>query len=240
MDFAAEFLEQDRSFGDLTLAADADTPVPSCPGWTVKQLFRHVGRGNRWAAQMVAERAQDNIDPTTVPNGKPPADAGGAQQWLHEGAQLLIDAVADVGPDTEVWTFVGPRPATWWLRRRLHEVAVHHADAAIAVGADFTLKPELAADSLSEWLDVVHALAPQVDGTSVHLHATDDGLGEAGEWTIADGSWTHAHGKGDVALRGTATDLLLVTTRRRAVADTAIEVFGDQTVLATWLAGMKF
>ena len=43
-----------------------------------------------------------------------------------------------------------------------------------------------------------------------------------------------------MALRGPATDLLLVITRRREVGDTAIEVFGDEAVLQTWLDNTKF
>ncbi len=43
--------------------ADPATPVPTCPDWTLKQLFRHVGRGNRWAAQIVADRARRGARP---------------------------------------------------------------------------------------------------------------------------------------------------------------------------------
>ena len=58
-----------------------------------------------------------------------------------------------VGADTAVWTFIGPRPAHWWIRRRVHEATVHRADAAIALGADYQLTPELAADGIDEWLE---------------------------------------------------------------------------------------
>jgi hypothetical protein len=50
-------------------------------------------------------------------------------------------------------TFVGPRAAAWRTRRRLHETTVHRADAAIAVGAPYELRAELAADGISEWLE---------------------------------------------------------------------------------------
>ncbi len=240
VDFAAEYAEQNQAFANLIFGADLAAEVPTCPGWTLKQLFRHVGGGNRWSAQIVGDQLQDRLAFTDIRDGRAPSDLVAARRWFDESTALLIDAVADAGAHTAVWTFIGPRPASWWLRRRLHEVLVHRADAAIAVGADFTTPAELAADSLSEWLDIVTTLMPHLAGKSVHLHATDEGLGPAGEWTIEDGRWTHAHGKGDVALRGPATDLLLVVTRRRAVGDTAIEVFGDEAVLATWLDATKF
>ena len=158
-------------------------------------------------------------------------------------------AVDQVGSDARVWTFLGPRPAGWWIRRRLHEVVVHRADAALALGADYDLAPDLAADAISEWIELMVVQAkrqsPPVDrGRTLHLHATDDGLGPTGEWTIVndeDGvSWSHDHGKGDVALRGPATDLLLAIVRRHPVTDGGIEVFGDTAVWDAWLERTPF
>lgn len=248
MDYAAALVDEIRAFGDLVRVGDPDTPVPTCPDWNLKQLFRHVGRGDRWAAQIVADRAEHPLDPRDVAAGRPPADPADAITWLHDGAQLLIDAVANVGAGTAVWTFLGSRPADWWIRRRLHEATVHRADAALALGRDYALAPDLAADGISEWLDVVTARPqdplPLADGQTVHLHATDAGLGESGEWTIdtQDGglTWSRAHGKGSVALRGPATDLLLAITRRVLAADTEIAVFGDADVWQQWLDRTTF
>ena len=126
-------------------------------------MFRHVGRGDRWAAQIVADRVDHYLDPRTVESGKPPADPDEAIVWLHGGAQRLIDAVEHVGAETPVWTFLGSRPAYWWVRRRLHEATVHRADAALALRLDYTLTPELAADAISEWLERVAAQAGRDD-----------------------------------------------------------------------------
>ena len=251
MDYAATLLEQTRAFGELVRTGDPGQPIPTCPEWNLNQLFRHVGRGHRWAAQIVGDRLQHAPDPRDVPNGKPPADPDAAVDWLQQGAQLVLDAIADVGPDTPAWTFVGPRPATWWLRRRVHETTVHRADAALALGAEFTLPADLAADGITEWLELVTARPERADadgplavGQSVHLHATEADLGEAGEWTIQRDetglNWSRSHGKGSVALRGPATDLLLAILRRRPVADTAIAVFGDDAVWQHCLDRMAF
>jgi uncharacterized protein (TIGR03083 family) len=250
VDYAAAFLEENRAFSELIRNADESRPVPTCPGWTVKQLLRHVGRGDRWAAQLVSERRDDYLDPRSVEGGKPPPDPDDAISWLHGGAQRLIDAVEQSGVETPIWTFLGPRPANWWIRRRLHEVAVHRADLAIALGSDFTLEPDIAADGITEFLERIAIQAgrdgaplPLETGNTLHLHATDAGLGEAGEWTISatgEGpeaaiTWSHEHGKGSVALRGGATELLLAMVRRASVADTGIEVFGDDAVWHNWL-----
>lgn len=249
MDFRAALLDQTKSFGELIRGADPLTPVPTCPDWTLGQLFRHVGRGNRWAAQIVGERRTQPLDPRDVREGKPPDDPDAAIDWLNGGVQQLIIAVEQVGSDARVWTFNGPKPAGFWIRRRLHEVLVHKADAALALGVDYRPSPELAADAVSEWIELMvlqsQRLGPAVDrGRTLHLHATDAGLGPTGEWTVVNDeygvNWTHDHGKGDVALRGPARDLLLAIVRRCPVTELDVEVFGDTAVWDTWLERTPF
>jgi uncharacterized protein (TIGR03083 family) len=249
VDFRAALLDQTRDFGELIRSADESTPVPTCPGWTLKQLFRHVGRGNRWAAQIIADRRTEPLDPRDVRDGKPPDDPDAAIDWLNNGVQRIIDAVDRVGPETRVWTFLGGRPCGWWIRRRLHEVTVHRADAALALGLDYDLPPELAADGISEWIELMTVQAkpqspPLPRGQTLHLHATDEGLGPTGEWTIVndeDGvGWSHDHGKGDAAVRGPANDLLLAIVRRRTAAEAGVEIFGDTAIWDGWLEHTPF
>ncbi|QJY50075.1 maleylpyruvate isomerase N-terminal domain-containing protein [Pseudonocardia broussonetiae] len=246
MDHSAALLEQNAQLATRVADADPATPVPTCPGWTLQQLVRHVGRGDRWAATIV--RTGEFADPREVVGGKPGDDVDG---WLRGSPRDLLDAVAEVGPDVPVWTFLGPRPAAWWIRRRLHESTVHGADAALALGAGVGLTPEVAADGVSEWMDLLATRAagegpgPLDPGTTLHLHATDDGLGEAGEWMVAtdDGRtvrWEHGHGKGTVAVRGAAADLLLAVLRRIPVDDGRLAVHGDPAVLGTWLERTGF
>jgi len=47
MDYAAALIEQNRVLGELLRDADWSVPVPTCPDWTLLQLLRHVGRGDR-------------------------------------------------------------------------------------------------------------------------------------------------------------------------------------------------
>jgi uncharacterized protein (TIGR03083 family) len=174
--------------------------------------------------------------------------------WLRGGVRALIDAVEKSGAQTPVWTFLGPRPASWWIRRRLHETVVHRADAALTLGIEFTITPTIAADAITEYLERVMIRSAENDpawggppldiGQSLHLHATDAGLGVAGEWTIfgreSGIEFEHAHGKATVALRGPARDLLLAIVRRADITDLGVEIFGDQEVWDTWLARTPF
>ncbi|MBN9110671.1 MAG: maleylpyruvate isomerase family mycothiol-dependent enzyme [Pseudonocardia sp.] len=242
--------EENVLFADLVRDSDPDLPVPTCPEWTMRKLGAHVGRGDRWAAAIVATRATEAVDPRTVADGKAPLPADEFGAWMRGGVAALAEAVENVGADTPVWTFTGPKPAAWWLRRRLHEQTVHRADAAIAVGASFDIAPVLAADGLSEWLDLLTERpgrgGPMLsDGATMHLHSHDaDGLGSAGEWVVRpDGdsiSWGHGHEKSTVAVRGSAADLLLTILRRLDAEDPRVEVLGDKSVLTSFLGVTPF
>ena len=69
-------------------------------------------------------------------------------------------------------------------------------------------------------------------------------LGAAGEWLVrrtpSAVAWEHRHGEADVAVRGPALDLLLVLNRRATPGDTALEVAGDERLLAHWLEHSVF
>jgi uncharacterized protein (TIGR03083 family) len=246
MDYAAALLTENARFGDLIREDDLSVEVPTCPGWTLRQLFRHLGRGHRWAAQIVRERTEDFVDPRTVPNGKPPEDHEQALRWLQESAQAVLDAVAESGETTPVWTFLGPRPASWWIRRRLHEATVHRADAALALGLPYELAPDLAADAVGEWLDRLAAERreghprPLDTGTSLYAEATDG----AGRWLVTGGdegiSWRAGQGDAAVTIRGRASDVLLAMTRRYTLEEANLQVSGDRAVWDDWLGRTPF
>jgi uncharacterized protein (TIGR03083 family) len=223
MDYAAALTGQNQELGELLRDADWSVPVPTCPGWTLLQLLRHVGRGDRWAAQIITDRADTSLDPRSVRDGKPPTDV----------------------PGTEVSTFTGPKPAAWWTRRRLHEATVHRADSAIALGAPYELPAELAADGISEWLERLagqQALGqpPSLPaGASLALRATDQDLTE-NTWTVLGSPegvhWHDRPASADLTLSGPATDLLLALLRRRPAEETGISMQGDTALWRSWLA----
>lgn len=233
---------------EIVRAADPRLPVPTCPEWTIARLAAHLGGTQRWAARSVRQRSPEAaVRFRDVPDRQAPEDPAALPDWLHAGAAGLVAAVRETGPDTEVWSWTGPRPARFWLRRVTHEAVVHGADAALATGDPVDIPPELAADGLTEWLEILPRLGggglrPLDPGRTLHLHATDHGLGEAGEWVLRGGDtgfdWEHGHAKGDAAVRGTAADLLLVVMRRLPVA--RVEVLGDRTVLDDWLTRTAF
>jgi uncharacterized protein (TIGR03083 family) len=243
LDYQAALIDQNRLFTETVLSAQPETPIPTCPGWSMLQLMRHVGRSERWAAHILRTGADISLDPRSVANGRPPDNRDGARDWLLAGPQVLLEAVAHIGGrDVSVTTFVGPRPAQWWIRRFLHETTVHRADAVLAVTEEFDLEPAVAADGIDEWLERLTERSwkdnlPIERGRTVTLIANDieavwsmESLGNS--LRLSRGSTTSPSG---VQLSGSATDLLLILMRRRGVEETRCRVEGDPNSLATFL-----
>lgn len=254
--YGAELQAQTGLVADLVAHADPSLHVPSCPEWTLGDLITHLGRGHRWAAAIVSRRAAEPVPADAVPGAEAPEDPVARSEWLRESAAQVVEAVREVGPETPVWALRLPDGrARFWLRRRLHEAIVHRADASFALGRSFEVSPELAADGVSEWLELLSSPGaaerrPETwgrlagGGETLHFHATDEGLGEAGEWfvrrTPGGVEWEHGHAKGDVAVRAPAATLLLALLGRVPLDDARLDVLGDRALLDHWAAHTPF
>ena len=232
----------------VTEGAAPASPVPGCPGWDLAKLVKHVGIIHRWAAATVATRATERVARDALDVGLP-ADPVHYPQWLAAGAAPLVAVLRGAGAATPVWSWAGDADSGWWARRMLHETTVHRADAEIALGIEPSIDAAQAADGIDELLtNARHGsrsstrLAELPAGQSIHLHATDPGLGEAGEWLISPGdgaagdhyAWSHEHAKGTVAVRGPASLLLLLAYGRIHADDERLTFFGDQSLIVTW------
>lgn len=214
---------------------DPDRAVPACPGWDLAELARHLGRTQRWASAIVAA---DGIQRVAYPDAPGPVE-GPLGTWLRAGAVQLMETLDAAGPDKSVWTMGEPRSSRFWFRRQAQEAALHRWDGEEAVGEPAPLPPDLAADGLAEYLEVflprMHRRSETAGaGETFHVHRTDG----PGEWLIRFGpdgaEVTAEHAKGDVALRGSASDLLLAIQRRRPWS--SLEVFGEPALLEKWEA----
>jgi uncharacterized protein (TIGR03083 family) len=106
MDFdrhCTEILTQTELLTTGLEAADLHAPVPSCPGWSIGNLVRHIGGGHRWAEEVARTRATKFLpdDQVRKLDGDDFADAPNA--WLVEGAAQLADTLRAAGPNTKVW-----------------------------------------------------------------------------------------------------------------------------------------
>ncbi|WP_326594688.1 maleylpyruvate isomerase family mycothiol-dependent enzyme [Streptomyces sp. NBC_01803] len=144
--------------GDLLTAAAEragwDAPVPSCPGWAVRDLLTHQGHVHRWAARNVAERLS-----ARTPRGTEAVPDGELAAWFRAGHRELLDVLERAPEDMECWTFLNgsPTPRHFWARRQAHETAIHRVDAELAAGEPLSpFAPGVAVDGVDELLAGFH------------------------------------------------------------------------------------
>ncbi|AKN70079.1 hypothetical protein QR97_09755 [Streptomyces sp. PBH53] len=254
-DEIAHQVEQLRAV--VTSGADLSATVPTCPDWSLEDLVRHVGGALRWVDALVRARAQEDIPEEQVPLGGGPEERGDAaalDKWLADGGELVVGALREAGPDAGVWAWAWAQNAGFWARRVVCEITVHRADAALAAGLPYEVAPDIAADALDEWLQLVEwvqrtgaleaAKGLRGPGRSIHLHATDTAPELNAEWLIELGeegvSWRRGHEKATVALRGPLTSVLLAFYRRMPLDGPGLEVLGDRELLEFWLERATF
>ncbi|MGH3797563.1 MAG: maleylpyruvate isomerase N-terminal domain-containing protein [Pseudonocardiaceae bacterium] len=123
--YCAEIVAQTDLLRSCIEGADLTAPVPSCPGWNVGRLLRHLGGAQRWAEATVRTRATQPLpdehfrDLSTYPD-EDPAVLG---PWLAEGAAQLADTLRGAGPEAPLWTPVPGGTTRFYARRFTHETA---------------------------------------------------------------------------------------------------------------------
>jgi uncharacterized protein (TIGR03083 family) len=253
--FCDEVVVQADLMRAVVTGADPSVTVPTTPDWTLAQLLRHVG-GNLRSVEMAVRTGTAVTEPERqVPgHGGPSGDDPAAiDAWLAEAAARFAETLGSAGPDAEAQIWQVRWPTAAWARRAAHDLVVHRADAAGAVGAGYGVASDLAADAIDEFLDLLgggfgaaegsEAGGDPRPGASVHLHATDAAPGVAAEWLVELESpgftWRHGHERATVAARAPLADLLRVVTRRLPPDSEGVEVLGDREVLDAWLERLR-
>ncbi|HEX2301000.1 MAG TPA: maleylpyruvate isomerase family mycothiol-dependent enzyme, partial [Pseudonocardiaceae bacterium] len=154
--YCSEIVTQTGLVRSCVEDADLTVPVPSCPGWNVGQLLRHLGGGQRWAEETVRTRATEPLPDEyfrdlSAYTDEDPAVVG---PWLVEGAAQLADTLRAAGPGAQLWTPVPGGTAAFYARRFTHETIIHRADATLALGAEFTVDEQVAVDAVDEWMEL--------------------------------------------------------------------------------------
>jgi uncharacterized protein (TIGR03083 family) len=238
-----EFLDsfhRDAELFDAAIRAGGDLtqPVDGCPDWTLRSLVEHMGSLHRYIATGI-----ELGDPGKFP--APPDNVDAYADWFRDGA-AKIEALLRSKPDDEpCWTFFpnAEQRVGTWVRRMAQEIAVHRYDAEMAAtGIAESLDPTIALDGINEYFDLflerVDARRPiRIGDVSIHLHSEWD---DDGEWFIQCGDHapivTREHAKGDVALQGNCSGLLLTIWGRVDPEEVGIVTFGKPEVWAAFQA----
>jgi uncharacterized protein (TIGR03083 family) len=229
---------------DLAEACGPDVPVPTCPGWQVRDLVKHLGYVHRWAARHVAEGSLDLVEQkgeADVLASGPSDDA--LLPWFRDGHAGLVVTLRRADPDVACFSFLpAPSPLAFWCRRQAHETAVHRADADAAAGRASHFDLAFAADGIDE---LVMGFAPtgrsrpNTDRRRVLLIRPTDaddrwlvGLGPDGV-DAARGEGVH-----DGAMVGPADALYLVLWNRLTPGAAGVEVQGED-LAGLWSSGLQ-
>ncbi len=190
IDFLGQLRAQSARFGEVLAGTQPTAEVPSCPGWTAADLLWHLTEVQSFWATIVRDRLDD---PEGVDAPDRPTDPQELLLCYRAASATLLDALATAPVDTPVWTWHDDDQSVGFVRRRqAHEALIHRLDAELTAGATpAAVDPELAADGVSEVLEVMYGGAPpwadeQRDGPTGRVSATDTG----DEWFVQLGRFS--------------------------------------------------
>jgi uncharacterized protein (TIGR03083 family) len=237
-----------KQFAAAARQSNLDAEVTHCPGWTVRDLVRHLGEIHLWAAAHVA---QPHDKPWVEDVSELAAfwpdlavfwpDDSDLIDWYLETNANLVHALESAPPDVDSFTFLpAPSPLAMWARRQAHETAIHRFDAEYAAGEASSFDPVFASDGIDEMLA---GFAPRKDEFPVEVPqvVAVDTSDTADTWSVTlrpDGVTTsREHSTSDLNITGAASDLYLMLWNRGR--DDEIETTGDTGLLDLWHANVR-
>jgi uncharacterized protein (TIGR03083 family) len=243
MDFADHvqaLAVEGRWLVDAAERAGLAASVPTCPGWRVAELLRHVGGVHRWAAGYVGT----GLDrPTTEEEdaayfAAPPEDQ--LLAWCRQAHAALLAALAAPGAENTRWSFLpAASHLAFWARRQAHETAIHRADAAAAGGVAGGMPAypsDFAADGIAELLVGFFARRRGQPIADPQVTLGVRALDADAAWTVTIGptgrTISAGLGAADCVLAGPASELYLLLWNRTDLDQ--VTVTGDRRILDLW------
>lgn len=158
MDYIQVIRREGERLADAAQSAGLAADLPTCPGWQVRDLLRHIGGVQRWATSHVAHgRVQPYGSEEEAKFFANPDDEA-LLVWFRDGCATLVETLAVADPDVACFQFLAaPSPLAFWARRQAHELAVHRADVDTAAGRASEYEPDFAADGVGELIGGFHS-----------------------------------------------------------------------------------
>ncbi len=149
-DYLGQLGDDARALTRVLASEAPDTPVRSCPGWSLNDLGYHVG--TLYLHKIAALRSGERPSPW------PPERQEGI--WLAPVPALLeassSELLAELSarePTQPCWTWLAEdQTVGFWARRMAQETVIHRWDAQDAVGRQTPIDSRVAADGIDELL----------------------------------------------------------------------------------------
>ncbi|HET8614648.1 MAG TPA: maleylpyruvate isomerase N-terminal domain-containing protein [Actinomycetales bacterium] len=224
---------------DARLLLDAacsapQAPVPTCPGWTARDVVDHTGEvyAHKVAAMRLGRRPQEGEWPWAP-------DDDSVFGWFSDRLAELLHELGSRDPASPAWTwFDEDQTVGFWARRMAHETAIHRVDAELAAGRSPTAHDEvLAVDGVDELVGTFLASDDVLESEARDTGSCGTVLVDAGVrcWLLdlpdggTDVTVPARAVESDAQVAGSATDLYRALWNRPT--DGAVRRGGDAEVL---------
>ncbi len=215
------------------------TAVPSCPGWSTKDLAKHMAQVYLRMAFVI----ETGDEPTAkehlagIPRTEDPLE------FMGLGFAAIAKALDIKRPERKTWSWHhSDNTVDFWFRRMAHETVIHRIDAELACAGVTSIPADLALDGVDEVLDflpllgswegapslafgIVSIMAHSANGSAVskNVHWDVEFTAEKATVTKAD----NVHPDARLIISGTAEAMDLYLWGRIDSSDSRVTLTGD-------------
>ena len=199
-----------REVADLGL----EQPVPSCPGWSVRDAVAHTAEV--YLHKVACTRLQAAPDPWPLPE----LAEREPRELFDDALTQLLETFATAGPEAPSHTWWPPDQSVgFWIRRMALETAVHRVDVELGHGVPTPVNAELAVDGIDELLVMM------ISGDDWAEHGTKEPVDATVRITTPARSWT------------VLVDADLILVDRSTEGEPTVELTGESSEVFLWLWG---
>lgn len=213
-------------------AVDLDQPVPTCPGWSVRDAVEHTA--------MVYAHKSTVLEQGLAEEGEWPPPGltyDDVLEFYDEQLHRLLENLRTRDPAAHAGTWYAPdQTVGFWVRRMMQETVIHRADVESAFGPPSRPSDEVAIDGIDELIECFLCYDTWNYPKGFGDTRIDVGVpGAAWTVTLGDDAATFERGSAadaDARLSGPAADVLLALWNR--LPYDAIRTEGDAAALASF------
>ncbi len=161
LDYLDHLARESARFSAALLEADADAPVPTCPGWDADDLLWHLADVQWFWGSIVNQRLQTTAETQALVRVERPAERDALRAFYARASKDLQDGLRSAAPETAVWTWSLDQSVGFIRRRQAHEALIHRIDAELTAGNRTPMHPQLSADGVDEVLRIMYGELPE-------------------------------------------------------------------------------